>query len=134
MYLEEVKKETYKLDKNTYLQKIKAGYRLIYPPKKDITKPLTTDNINWFNMLTGGSIPRLITLLCILFLILFISWGYSIDTRTCRELMANPYKICGSPQGGFIAKLPNLNLTSLIEEVDNEHSLSIPTSDNDKIL
>lgn len=76
-----------------YIQKSGKGYRQVYPIKKDITKPLTFDNINWKH-LTIKSWSNLFVLILIFGLLAFGVYAYQHDTAECREIIENPCDYC----------------------------------------
>lgn len=88
--IEQINDNTYKIKDGCYLK----GDRIIYPIKKDITKPFTKDNVHWKNFLIGGSWKKFFVYMWIVVMALLLMWTYSIDTKECRELMENPMQIC----------------------------------------
>ena len=129
MQLDEIKPNLFKIDEKTHLKKTKSEYKLIFPVKDSKGKT------NWKNLLIGGRWSNLAVVIIIIFLLAFISWSYDNDVKVYREfyedVSANVYLICGKPTTNFMGDLPNLS--ELMGEVDNEYSLSIPSSDNDEI-
>jgi hypothetical protein len=81
----------YKLKEGLYLRKEKDNYRLIYPPKKDPSKPFNLKNIHWPNFIGFHQWLNLL----IIALVILSSFAFLHDTAKCREIVANPYKICG---------------------------------------
>ena len=86
--LKETKKNQYELDKDKYLLKKGSNYRIIYPIRD------SEGNINWKNLLIGGKRSNLFATLFVLSLIIYLSWGYAEDTKSCRELFQDPIKAC----------------------------------------
>jgi len=41
-------------NEEVYLKKDLLGWRVVHPIKKDLDKPLSLQNVSWFNFLTGG--------------------------------------------------------------------------------
>ena len=84
---------------NLYVQKIKTRkgedyYKLVYPPKKDLTKPLKRDNINWKNLIANGRWLNLIFIALIVLIILFTSWRYKEETKACYDFRYNASDYC----------------------------------------
>jgi hypothetical protein len=128
MELKEIKNNLFKINDSTYLKKSKLGYSLIYPAKKDLFQPLKSGNINWKNLLIGGSWINFIAIFAVVFLLLFISWGYRHDMAECMKIIEDPYSIC---QPNRITN-PEYELINL-SEINYESSLSLSPSDNDEI-
>lgn len=70
------------------------GARIVYPIKKDLDKPYSLENINWFNFLVGGSWGKFISTMLVIILVLFSIWAYKHDTKFCHELAKNPSSLC----------------------------------------
>lgn len=94
-----------KLADGVYLLKRGDDYKIIRPPKKDITKPFTKDNIHWGNLI--GIKHNWLSLLIIVLLILS-SIAYKIDTEECRKIVENPQKICG-----YHFQIQEVNITNI---------------------
>jgi len=80
----------HKLKEGLYLRKQKGKYRLIYPPKKDLSKPFNLKNIHWKNFI--GFHQWMTTL--IIFLVILSSVAYMNDTAECREFVNNMSSVC----------------------------------------
>lgn len=130
MELQEIKNNVFRINDSTYLKKSKLGYSLIYPAKKDLMQPLKRGNINWKNLLMGGSWINFITIFIIVFLLLFITWGYKHDMKECMRIIENPYSIC-YPNQNINQDYELINLSNI--KINNEPSLSLSPSDNDEI-
>ena len=123
--MKEIKKDVYQIEGNQYLKKFKGGWTIISPIKKDITKPLAINNIDWFNMITGGSIANLIKVLIILFLLVGISWSYASETKMYREMISNPVTACMN--AGYIGFQEQAGG----EKKEDEFRLYLPSSTED---
>jgi len=82
------------IEKGIYVKGSKGNYRIVYPIKKDITKGFTLENINWKNLLLGGSWGKFFTFLLVLLLILGVAWSYKHDTQECFNLIENKTLRC----------------------------------------
>ena len=71
---------------NFFIAGREGRWRRVYPPKKDISKPFTWNNIHWFRFLIG-SWGRFLTVSFIIVMILMLSWSYAKDTKQCRDMM-----------------------------------------------
>lgn len=120
---EQVKPNLHKLNENQYLKETKHGFQIIYPVAKDVSKPFRKGNINYTNLILGGSWVRFITLLAILGLLFFSTWAYSTDLETCRKIIASQNKDY-NPYFDY-----TLNL-SLYNTSNNDFNISIPAQDN----
>ena len=97
----------YKLEDGLYLNKKGKKYNLVYPPKKDKSKPFAKGNIAWKNLLIGKSWFDIIIIL----LLLFSAWAYQRDTSECRAILSNPSKICGGYDFNTTVDLTNFTFT-----------------------
>lgn len=118
--MEEIGKDTYKLSDTEILEKKGKEWRIIYPLKKDLSKPFQSDNIQWFNLITGGSIKRLLNLGLILIVIFFVMWSYNNDIQECKVLIEEQNLIYGD----FNSDIP------IIEYEELEYSIFVPTKDS----
>ena len=72
------------------LKKDRFGWAIVYPLKKDITKPFYIQeekkwNINFKNLLLGGSWFNLIKTLLIIGIILLVMYSYKHDMSVCIQ-------------------------------------------------
>jgi hypothetical protein len=87
-----------------FVKKTKKGYRQVYPPHKDITKPLSLKNMNWKRAIVGNP-QESIMVVVVIGIILFLAFAYLHDMAECREIiqdenfmfMWNNYKSEGTP-------------------------------------
>ena len=107
MEIEEVKP-------NLFIQKTKFGYKVVYPIKKDLTKPLSFDNINWKNLLIGSWKTFGIFLLILFFLFLLYKAYYKEVVIPCKEIMENPCEYCmlSSPFSSFLPDSETLEFSN----------------------
>jgi len=91
--LEEIGKETFKLNNHQQLRKNKKGdYRIIYPLK-------VNERILWGNVFKINW-----TVLILLIAILLILYNYNMNMQECQEIVNNPDDFCDSIKssyGGF---------------------------------
>lgn len=116
----------HKLKDGVYLRKEKDNYRLIYPVKKDLSQPFSFKNIHWKNFI--GIQNWLSTLIIIL--VIVMSLTYMRDTELCREIVANPYKICGYQFGVPLNEtllFPNITWDSKEGDIVDEYNISLHT-------
>jgi hypothetical protein len=81
-----------KLADGVYLVEKNNDFNIIRPPKKDLDKPFTKDNIHWGNLI--GLKHNWFSIFIILMLIVS-ALAYKHDISACQEIVKNPYKICG---------------------------------------
>lgn len=74
----EIDKETIYLKKSPFFK-----WGVVYPLKNE------DGSINWFNLLTGGTWARLISVVIIVFLILLVVYQYSSDLNTLIGCFGN---------------------------------------------
>lgn len=122
--MEQIKENTWKLNKNQYLEKKKKGYRIITPWKKDLNQPLKQGNINWRNVFRCDWI-----MIAIVILLLISAMAYKHDTQACRELMKDPMKICGrvDPSGNIIYPFQGFRDINVTKISENEFSIPVPS-------
>lgn len=100
MEMIKIKEGLYKLNDSQHLKKNKDSWNIIHHPKKDMGKPFSSDNINWRNLLIGGSWKSFFWIVAGLCILLFIVWSYAHDTEECRKLLENPpVCYCGTGLG-----------------------------------
>ena len=85
--------EIEKIKEDLYIQKGLFGYKIVYPIKKDLDRPLSLENINWKNLLIG-SWKQFLTLIIFLAIIFFFIWAYKHDMAVCQEMLKNPCQFC----------------------------------------
>lgn len=83
--------ELKKLDEGIYLKKNKGKYSLIYPIKKDLSKPFKKGNIDWKNV-WGIRNKQWLTTIFILAIIFFSIWAYKHDIELYRDIAQHPWK------------------------------------------
>ena len=117
--------EIEKIKDDLYVKKGMLGYRVVHPILKDIEKPFSKGNINWFNLTTGGW-SNLFRLLCYVLILSLIILAYNHDIGELRKVAENPCEYCSSQmmQRTFGERTSNitrcgsstvkLNLTDLI--------------------
>lgn len=86
--------ENIKLDESTYVGKDKFGYKIINPIRKNLELPFQKGNINWKNLLVGGSWFNIVKLLILLLILGSIIYGYMLNTNECREMVKHPKDFC----------------------------------------
>jgi len=90
--------EIIKIRDELYIKKGWDGYRVVYPIKKDTSKPYTIDkkwdNVHWRNLLYGGHWSRPIKVLLFLLALYLFVQAYKSDTATCREFVENIGEVC----------------------------------------
>lgn len=99
--------------KKVFLKKDKTGIRVIYPIKKNIEEPISLKNINWFNLLTGGSWWKVIKLILIVLLILFACYTYKHDMENCESFWER-YNLINAINGNI-----TLNESIINEDLKN---------------
>jgi hypothetical protein len=114
-----------KIKDDLYIKKDRFGYHIVHPIRNE------DGTINWKNFLIGGDWFKFITFIIIFILVIFMAWSYFEDTSACRELMENPYEICGY---GFL-KNSSIDMKGINLSYYNEtlHSLPILTPSDDKV-
>lgn len=75
-----------------YLKKGWDGYRVVYPNRLDLSKPIQKGNINWKNFI--GQWHFWVKGILILIALYFFVQMYLSDTQTCREFVNNIDTIC----------------------------------------
>jgi hypothetical protein len=94
-----------------YLRKSKLGYSLCFPIKKDKSKKLTKDNIDWDNFWGKRNKQAWISTALILLFILASVYFYMYDINKYRDIAENPwdyYATCSEP----VTIYPSLNMTN----------------------
>lgn len=77
-----------------YVKKLKKGWRQIKAPvKKDFNKPYSFNNINWKNLLLGGTKHFLFNTLPLFALIFLLIFSYKHDVNSYLEFFSNDTKI-----------------------------------------
>lgn len=97
MEFKEVKKDLFKLDESAYLKKEKNDWYVIHPIKKDVTRSLSFENIdfrNYKNLILGGSWTRFFKLLLFIIWIIFMVWSYNSEIADYRDVAQNPCEYC----------------------------------------
>ncbi len=121
--LKPIKEKTWRLDKNTALKKSLDSYRIVNPIRNE------DRTINWKNFLIGGSWSRIFSVAFIVFVMIYLSWGYDQDMKTCFEIIENPKNICGIQSNYLIEEnysyLKDLDLSNISN--NNELNLSVPS-------
>lgn len=84
-----------KIKEGLFVKKEWYGYRVVYPIKKDLTKPATKENINWKHVFIGDW-GNFINISIFVVLLLFLAWAYNHDTQECRDLIENPEAYCSN--------------------------------------
>lgn len=108
-------KDVEEVKPNLFVKKTRKGYRQVYPPHKDITKPLSLDNINWKRAIIGNP-ENTITIMIILAIVLFSAWAYNHDMEQCREIIEDEdfMFVWGNyKSGGNFGKVGEVNLSNL---------------------
>lgn len=70
------------------------GHRVVYPWKKDLSKPYSWANMNWKNFLIGGHWSRPLKMFLFLVVLYLFAQMYLSDTATCREYVSNFSSYC----------------------------------------
>ena len=65
-----------------YLKNSKTfGWGVVYPIKND------DGSINFYNMITGGKLIKLVMLILVIVIILGVAYEYNINLKNCTKLM-----------------------------------------------
>lgn len=123
-----------KIRDDLYIQKGWDGYRVVYPNKKELSKPLffrnpetkKFDNINWKNLIGQWHF----WLKCFIFLLAlyFFVQMYLSDTSTCREFIADiethciEYALSKFPvhlENNTFPNIKDVNITFYSNTIDN---------------
>ncbi len=86
--------------KNKTLIKLKEGVywtgkEIIYPIKKDITKPYK-NNLDWKNLIGIRNMSMLLMVIIFFSMIFFGVMAYKHDTNACFNLIENPQLFCSN--------------------------------------
>jgi hypothetical protein len=68
----------------------RLGPGIVYPIKKDLSKPFSKDNTNWKHLFFGGSILRFLFSSSWVLIILFAAWSYSHDIAAYKLVYEHP--------------------------------------------
>lgn len=98
-----------RIREDLYIKKGWDGYRVVYPIRKDITKPLTKDNFHWKNFI--GQWHFWLKAAFFLAMVYFIVQQYLADTQQCRDFMSNIDTVCA--QRKIISPISNENPPSI---------------------
>jgi len=113
-----------KIRDDLYVKKGLTGYRVVYPIKKDLNNSLNRNNINWYNLLTGGSIWKLIKVVLFVALIILSVIAYQYDVgayeKTVKEIFSDPYGWCAKLSSMKASDYPDINWSKLNIEVVND--------------
>ena len=80
-------------EEKVYLKKDRLGWHEVHPIKKDITQPIKIgkkinwENINWKNLISGGSWIKLGIVIFIVIIILGCVYEYSTAVKTANECL-----------------------------------------------
>lgn len=130
--LEQIKQNVYKINKHEYLKINKGKGRIITPIKKDINKPFTFKNCDYFNLFISGGWGNLLKIAIIILLLAGLSWSYARDTRVCRDIVGNFTDKCIEALSGSQS---NILLDKRgINEKGSGFSLSLSAESNDQSL
>ena len=108
------------IEKGIYLKNDVFGYSIKYPVKKDEDMGLVKGNIDWRNLLLGGSWFNFSKTLVVIFIILFALWSYNNDISECTEFL-DTYTIIDTGTNLICYK----NIIDF--EQSNEYDLLIPS-------
>jgi len=98
------------LDKGTYLKKKNGKFSVLNTPRNDLSKSYTAKgNINWKNLLGFNDIFSLV----IIVLILISAYAYSIETKDCKELLSQPYKVSCLKACGYYNQVNTTGLANV---------------------
>lgn len=93
----DIEKVTLKNGKSFYVKdRGKRGIGIVYPLKKDLSKPFSPGNMNWKALLIGGSWGKFMGNTFFMLLILSLAWSYSHDISAYEEVYSNPCCYCKS--------------------------------------
>lgn len=81
-----------KIRDDLYVKKGWDGYRVVYPNKIDLSKPLQKGNINWKNVV--GQWHFWLKGILLLIALYFFVQMYLSDTKICREFVENIDQVC----------------------------------------
>ena len=73
-----------------------GGYKQVFPLKKIPSLPFRKDNINWKNLLLGGSWENFAKVFGILILILLCAYAYRHDMAGYYKILDDPYAFCAN--------------------------------------
>ncbi len=121
MKIERINEKTYKLETDQYLQKIKDKYRIIYPIKKDLSKPFKKGNIRWKNLILGDVSTTMVTMI-IIFSLLIVSFSYKDTVEKCNDLAENVCDYCTK-----LSSEQNNSFLNIAEVVFNEKEINFIT-------
>ena len=81
-------KDVEEVKPNLFVKKTKTGYRQVFPIHKDITKPLSLDNIHWKRALIGNP-DNAIAIAIMICIVLFSVWAYNHDMAECNKVIGD---------------------------------------------
>jgi len=102
-----------------YLKKNSAfGYRIVHPIQKDISIPIydkekkkiNWSNVNWFNLLTGGSWWNLLIIAIIVLIITGFLYEYTSNIERFMNCFENPIAL----ENCKMAYSPKINMNFII--------------------
>ena len=102
------------LKKGVYLHENKKGnFRLIYPIKKEPDKPYSINNLDWFNLITGGGYGKLFKLVFVILMILILAWTYHHDIEAYQDVFEDPCKYCQECKGTIYDNTYNIEMPDI---------------------